>query len=1016
MSKFRLKNSKYLVLLFVTIGISTFQLNCGVSVDAAQNNYNISDTTINHSNNKYPLDFDTASAFPKLDAYLKDVFDKNIELVNTPRTTDRNLAVFQENLSLDNFSKEQQALIDDIKNQIINTSYEEILTPYYADPASAFTDFTNEAVSFYTIDLNRLADQNITYDKVQLKESLMQIQAQAEQFAIRFVQAFPTINSENFSKNKNQYLSVAAYIHRWFNVYSEKSHSNLWELMYFDGNSLFDSNTNEWTLDDLTQFSDLLSQDQKQRYPNYLTVGIVAGKQIDSQFVFLLSKSLTMYNNGNSLSYQSIIEAFLRKYESTTDYNSWFTNYFGGSIYIDNSVPEKYRVSVWDKLGNRPNLLPYYLTVNNPQNLILFSTLKYLALTDSTVDIHYEVGLASISTTVNEYWKTVLRTKEDGEENINSFQESIVYDNGDAEFSNPNNALMHSIYYPAGHLSPLDSNYTNAFCLVGKTSNKIYGDIVYSPLIKFDYLDQFTFAHEFSHALTYFRGTSNSSEYASYYFEGGYGEAAGNNFFDKSGSVGDGFANSSPERFQTKQDLIDYNVRYDQLIDVINLALAEVVLNKPVDEQTKYIGQATITPQKGANYDTVEINNLSVDSLKALNLTSYEDFVKNNLVIKQGKDSSFNDEFSLSQSQYFIYKSSTRMYNKLFGLDGWESLVKFNQARDKTESTDAGLQAAYGTSDLTTTSLIENDMKNVANKLKTKDTVIGSYSDIKKSLESNLQSVAETKKNLIKKALAETDEFKSDIFVDKPSQKAADLTVFYEDNDGNTLHDPITISGNVGDPYDLSSDEFQISIEGYTLDTLPENIIGTLSDTKQEAHFIYKKETNPNNGQIEPNNYEIGQSSITGTYIGEIVKARLTVNDVIVSQGGTFSNGTFTYYCSGKIKQGDTVIIEAFNNEGTLVDTKNIQIKSPTGKLTPADYMIGSSTITGSYQGSVKKAQLVVNGEVISAGGTFANNQFSYYIKTGSIHQGDNVFLKPIGVETSLDGVLTKVNIISENK
>ncbi|RXA66331.1 MucBP domain-containing protein, partial [Enterococcus casseliflavus] len=61
---------------------------------------------------------------------------------------------------------------------------------------------------------------------------------------------------------------------------------------------------------------------------------------------------------------------------------------------------------------------------------------------------------------------------------------------------------------------------------------------------------------------------------------------------------------------------------------------------------------------------------------------------------------------------------------------------------------------------------------------------------------------------------------------------AADVTVEYVDTEGNEIHPSQTISGNVGDSYDASTEKYQLTIEDYTLDEsrLPENSKGVFSE------------------------------------------------------------------------------------------------------------------------------------------------------------------------------------------
>ncbi|EHQ9041308.1 MucBP domain-containing protein [Enterococcus faecalis] len=65
----------------------------------------------------------------------------------------------------------------------------------------------------------------------------------------------------------------------------------------------------------------------------------------------------------------------------------------------------------------------------------------------------------------------------------------------------------------------------------------------------------------------------------------------------------------------------------------------------------------------------------------------------------------------------------------------------------------------------------------------------------------------------------------------------------YLDADGDEIHEFQTISGNVGEAYDASTDKYKLAIDGYTLDTtkLPDNATGTLSDTVQTVTYVYTK-------------------------------------------------------------------------------------------------------------------------------------------------------------------------------
>ncbi|WP_139242935.1 bacterial Ig-like domain-containing protein, partial [Enterococcus phoeniculicola] len=58
----------------------------------------------------------------------------------------------------------------------------------------------------------------------------------------------------------------------------------------------------------------------------------------------------------------------------------------------------------------------------------------------------------------------------------------------------------------------------------------------------------------------------------------------------------------------------------------------------------------------------------------------------------------------------------------------------------------------------------------------------------------------------------------------------------------NTLHEEKTISGLVGEAYDATTSEYQLSIEGYILTGVSDNVKGTLSEKNQEVIYTYIKD------------------------------------------------------------------------------------------------------------------------------------------------------------------------------
>ncbi|MGL9730728.1 immunoglobulin-like domain-containing protein [Enterococcus sp. DIV0756] len=148
-------------------------------------------------------------------------------------------------------------------------------------------------------------------------------------------------------------------------------------------------------------------------------------------------------------------------------------------------------------------------------------------------------------------------------------------------------------------------------------------------------------------------------------------------------------------------------------------------------------------------------------------------------------------------------------------------------------------------------------------------------------------------------------------------------------------------------------------------------------------------------GTITPNKFTVGSVEITGTYTDDVKKAKLYVNDKLISQGGTFKNGSFTYYVGQNvISKGASVRLVAYSAEDIELDNKTVQVESTTaGSILADSYTVGDEYITGTYTGDVKKAKVIVNGAVLSLGGTFNNGRFTYWVGTSKIKAGDSVLI-----------------------
>ncbi|MCA5017537.1 MucBP domain-containing protein, partial [Enterococcus sp. S22(2020)] len=86
-----------------------------------------------------------------------------------------------------------------------------------------------------------------------------------------------------------------------------------------------------------------------------------------------------------------------------------------------------------------------------------------------------------------------------------------------------------------------------------------------------------------------------------------------------------------------------------------------------------------------------------------------------------------------------------------------------------------------------------------------------------------------------------------------------------------------TINGNVGDSFDASTDQYQLAIDGYSLDTskLPFNMTGTFTDTAQIVSYVYTKNPVPAGDitiqYLDQNGKQIHSSQVVSGNIGDIL-------------------------------------------------------------------------------------------------------------------------------------------------
>ncbi|WP_142965760.1 MucBP domain-containing protein [Enterococcus casseliflavus] len=216
-----------------------------------------------------------------------------------------------------------------------------------------------------------------------------------------------------------------------------------------------------------------------------------------------------------------------------------------------------------------------------------------------------------------------------------------------------------------------------------------------------------------------------------------------------------------------------------------------------------------------------------------------------------------------------------------------------------------------------------------------------------------------------KGVFSETAQTVTYIYTKKPIP-AADVTVEYVDTKGNEIHASQTISGNVGDSYDASTEKYQLAIEDYTLDEsqLPENLKGVFSETAQTVTYVYTKNPIPAADvtveyvDTEGNEIHASQTisgNVGDSYDASTKKYQLTIDGYTLDESplpenlkGVFSETaqTVTYvYTKNPIPAAD-VTVEYVDTEGKEVHPSQVI----------------SGNVGESYDASTEKYQLTIDG------------------------------------------------------
>ncbi|MGO2565027.1 MAG: immunoglobulin-like domain-containing protein [Brochothrix thermosphacta] len=139
----------------------------------------------------------------------------------------------------------------------------------------------------------------------------------------------------------------------------------------------------------------------------------------------------------------------------------------------------------------------------------------------------------------------------------------------------------------------------------------------------------------------------------------------------------------------------------------------------------------------------------------------------------------------------------------------------------------------------------------------------------------------------------------------------------------------------------------------------------------------------PGVGTLTPKEFIMGDKYVSGEYTGAITKLSLKVNGTEYKNGALNSDGSFSFYSSGKItKVTDDVKLVGYDKNGNIVSEEKVNLKEATvlpGTIAPNDFKLGTDkSITGSYTGDVSKVEVTVDG-VKYTGGEVKDGQFTFY-------------------------------------
>ncbi|WP_348921854.1 immunoglobulin-like domain-containing protein [Enterococcus rotai] len=971
-------------------------------------------------------------------------------------------------------NESELTLVEYVEAYLQAVSYDEIIKQY----GGRLT--MEQAYSSEQMRLRELqVGDNRSMDSLQLEETFLQVKGNAKEAAEKIVRPFDENEAveKTLKERLNEVVFYYVYTQRWFNY--EIGETAVADVMF--GQLDIFADHNETNFEMLVNILDTLSYDP---WPN--VPGKPMAMAYFMHHLFFESYGMQGTNKGFSreelknedgkYSMVSLIEFLIDTYGEGISYDQWLSEL--GFIMAEPSVSETVEMeqanySLWMLLKNAefvhansvtPAFATILFSVPEKEKILLTGSTNYVVVGNATK--YDSVNPKDPQEVVNRYERTLSTIMqffwENGTDEVKESLDkdkkaSYVFDAGEWEAGGLKD--VHSTDSPYLHYLMQAASPSNTAVNITTTAHNAtvaQNNILFSLGNMYN---EYTFAHEVEHTIRpkiYAGDTRMHSENSATLLEADClvkGNLTLNVAYnDTEYGVWNQRATENP------QELRNYADNILDLIFALNYVKAKEVFSLPLEEQVGHVQRM--------KYSSGEVvaEWLTLEELKELNLQPEDDqfiekMIAHKLFLPSKYDASLSNDnapfvsgdypahvsLGLRRDAYFYvpYTGDNLMTgynaNSAYGfnhywwfeslsVDGWASVVTFNAARF-----DNDLLALNAVGISSPEQRTIDRYNNVKEKLANNQLALDTEEELRTLFQANLKNDGKMRDEIITKYQKNAEEIMfHSIFTDVTEEILAphvgdvyegDTQIIVENRSEGTIKIETAEGILIGQSEDEQTGEVAVYITpqqaGQKL------FVYTVNKQEQssEKTEVIVQEKEDIETQFTIDEYTYGQINITGTFSDNIKRARLKINDKIVSWGGDFKNNQFTYYVgAGRITEQDTAVLEALDEKDQVIATMPIHpVKQETG-VVKANYTLGNQTIVGIASKETKRARLIVNGTVISQGGAFSGENFSYYVNPNSIREGDQVLLqgydsqdRPLGMPIEIDiqkniGELTSVH------